>query len=51
MWEFYLPTRIIFGRGSLNRLGIEVKSLGEPILLVTGKKALRQNGDKIWLSG
>lgn len=44
MWEFYLPTRIIFGRGSLNRLSIEVKSLGEPILLVTGKRALRESG-------
>lgn len=42
--EFYLPTRVIFGRGSLNRLGIEVKPLGEPILLVTGKRALRESG-------
>ena len=44
MWEFYLPTRVIFGRESLNRLGIEVKPLGEPILLVTGKRALRESG-------
>ena len=44
MWEFYLPTRLIFGKGSLNRLGIEVKSLGEPILLVTGRRALRESG-------
>ncbi|NIM03745.1 iron-containing alcohol dehydrogenase [bacterium] len=44
MWEFYLPTRIIFGRESLNRLGIEIKSLGEPVLLVTGKKAIRDSG-------
>jgi len=44
MWEFYLPTRIIFGRESLNRLGVEVKSLGEPVLLVTGKRAIRESG-------
>jgi alcohol dehydrogenase class IV len=44
MWEFYLPTRLIFGRGSLDRLGIEVKSLGEPVLLVTGRSALRESG-------
>ncbi|MFQ5866514.1 MAG: iron-containing alcohol dehydrogenase family protein [bacterium] len=44
MWEFYLPTRVIFGRGSLNRLGIEVKPLGDPILLVTGKRAIRESG-------
>ena len=42
--EFYLPTRVIFGKESLDRLGIELKSLGEPILLVTGRKALRESG-------
>ena len=44
MWEFYLPTRVIFGRESLNRLGREVKPLGEPVLLVTGRKAIRESG-------
>jgi alcohol dehydrogenase class IV len=44
MWEFYLPTRVIFGRESLNRLGIEIKSLGEHVLLVTGKRAIREIG-------
>ncbi len=44
MWEFYLPTRIIFGRESLNRLGREVKYLGEPVLLVTGRRAIRESG-------
>ncbi len=44
MWEFHLPTRIIFGRESINKLGIEVKSLGEPVLLVTGKRAIRESG-------
>ncbi|MDH5175009.1 MAG: iron-containing alcohol dehydrogenase [Elusimicrobiota bacterium] len=44
MWEFYLPTRVIFGRESLNGLGREVKPLGEPVLLVTGRKAIRESG-------
>jgi len=44
MWEFHLPTRIIFGRESINRLGGEVKPLGEPVLLVTGKRAIRESG-------
>jgi len=44
MWQFHLPTRIIFGRESVNRLGIEVKSLGEPVLLVTGKRAIKESG-------
>jgi len=44
MWEFYLPTKIIFGTGSLDKLGEEVGSLGQPILLVTGRSALREIG-------
>jgi alcohol dehydrogenase len=49
MWEFSLPTRVIFGKGSLNRLGREVKSLGDPVLLVTGRTALKETGilDKV----
>jgi len=39
-----LPTRIIFGMGSLDRLGAEVKSFGSPALLVTGKRYLRESG-------
>jgi len=44
MWEFNLPTKVIFGRGSLDKLGREVKSLGKTILLVTGRRALRDSG-------
>jgi len=44
MWEFYLPTRIIFGAGSLDRLGGEVKSFESPALLVTGRRYLRESG-------
>jgi len=44
MWEFNLPTKVIFGRGSLDKVGREVKSLGRTILLVTGRRALRESG-------
>ena len=49
MWEFNLPTKIIFGKDSLEILGEEVKSLGSPVLVVTGRKALRESGilDKV----
>jgi len=50
MWGFYLPTKVVFGSGSLDSLGVEIRPLGGPILLVTGKRALRESGilDKVW---
>ena len=44
MYEFNLPTRIIFGTGSLTKLGEEAKEFGNNIFLVTGRKALREQG-------
>lgn len=44
MYEFTLPTRIVFGTGTLNQLGKEAKKFGENIFLVTGRKALRESG-------
>ncbi len=41
---FYLPTKIIFGLGSLAQLGAEAAKLGRKAILVTGKTSLRQNG-------
>ncbi|UCG54467.1 MAG: iron-containing alcohol dehydrogenase, partial [Dehalococcoidia bacterium] len=41
---FYLPTRIIFGLGSLARLGVEAVKLGRKAILVTGKSSLRETG-------
>jgi alcohol dehydrogenase YqhD (iron-dependent ADH family) len=38
------PTKIIFGRGTLEQLGPEVKRWGEKALLVTGKSAIRKSG-------
>jgi len=37
--EFYLPTRIIFGVGSLSTLGKEAKKLGEKALVIGGRKS------------
>ncbi len=44
MYEFNLPTRIIFGTGTLGQLGKEAKKFGTNIFLVTGRKALRESG-------
>ncbi|MCX8183174.1 MAG: iron-containing alcohol dehydrogenase [Crenarchaeota archaeon] len=41
---FHLRTRIVFGRGSLNRLGSEAAKLGDRCLLVTGRSFARRSG-------
>lgn len=43
-FTFYSPTKVIFGRGSLQRLGEEVRSFGDKALLVTGKSFARRYG-------
>ena len=49
MFTLMYPTKIIFGRGTLEQLGPEAKDWGEKVLLVTGKSAIRKSGilDKI----
>ena len=42
--EFYLPSRIIFGLGSVVALGVEAKRLGRRAMLVTGSHSARQTG-------
>lgn len=46
---FYLPTKIIFGSGSVARLGAEAKRLGRRAMLITGCRSVRQTGllDKV----
>jgi len=46
---FYLPTKIIFGSGSVAKLGTEVRRLGRRAMLVTGSHSARQTGllDKV----
>jgi len=42
--EFYAPGKIIFGPGSLNQIGAEAKRLGNKVLVVLGKSAMRKIG-------
>lgn len=48
-FEFYNPTKIYFGKDSLNNLRLELKKYGENILLVYGKGAIKKIGlyDKV----
>jgi len=41
---FYSPTRIIFGEGSLKRVGEEAKKFGKKVLIVTGKSSTKKSG-------
>jgi 1,3-propanediol dehydrogenase/alcohol dehydrogenase len=41
---FYSPTRIIFGEGTLKRVGEEAKGLGKKVLVVTGKSSSKKAG-------
>jgi len=42
--RFYLPTKIIFGSGSLTQLGVEAGKVGRRVLLVTGTTSMRRTG-------
>ena len=48
-YEFHLPTQIISGLGSINRLAEIIRSYGDNVLLITGKNSARKAGqlDKI----
>lgn len=41
---FYSPTRIIFGEGSLKRVGEEAEKFGNKVLIVTGKSSAKKTG-------
>jgi len=41
---FHLPTKIIFGPGSLARLGEEARRIGPKAILVTGSRSMRKTG-------
>ncbi len=42
--EFYAPGKIVFGPGSLTQIGVEVKRLGDKVLVVLGKGSMRKSG-------
>ena len=41
---FHLPTKIIFGTGSIAQLGVEARRIGQKAILVTGSSSMRQTG-------
>lgn len=43
-FEFYNPTRLVFGAGSLSRLGEVAREHGKRALLVTGGGSVKKNG-------
>ncbi len=43
-FEFYNPTRLIFGAGTLPRLGKVVRGYGKKALVVTGGGSVKRNG-------
>ncbi len=43
-FDLYLPTKLIFGIGTLERIGVEAKSIGKKAIIVTGKKSSLKNG-------
>ena len=42
--RFHLPTKFIFGSGSLAQLGSEAKEIGQRAILVTGSTSMRKTG-------
>jgi len=42
--EFYSPGKIIFGPGGLSQVGAEAKRLGNKVLVVLGRSAMRKSG-------
>lgn len=43
-FTFYLPTKIIFGPGTIDRVGVEAVKLGKRALIVTGKRSAAEFG-------
>ena len=43
-FEFYNPTRLVFGAGSISRLGEVVREYGRKALVVTGGGSVRRSG-------
>jgi alcohol dehydrogenase YqhD (iron-dependent ADH family) len=44
-FEFFNPTKLIFGRGTINRIGQEINRYGyRKVLLIAGSGSIRKNG-------
>ncbi|GAG74328.1 unnamed protein product, partial [marine sediment metagenome] len=42
--EFYTPGKIIFGSGGLSQVGADAKRLGNKVLVVLGRSAMKKSG-------
>lgn len=43
-FEYQNPTKIIFGKGSIDKLGDEILNYGDKVLLVYGARSIKDNG-------
>lgn len=43
-FEFYLPVEVVFGAGSVNKVGQVARRFGFKALVITGKKSTKKNG-------
>lgn len=45
LFDLYLPQRVLFGPGSTYRLGEEARRFGEKVLMVSGRRSLKDTGN------
>ena len=43
-FDYYIPTKIFFGKGQLSKLGPEMKRYGDSVLLVYGGGSIKKTG-------
>jgi alcohol dehydrogenase class IV len=43
-FEFWAPGRLVFGEGAFERVGEKVAEFGEKVMVVTGRRAMRETG-------
>ena len=43
-FQFYMPTKIVFGSDSISKLPEELKCFGKKVLIITGKESIYKNG-------
>jgi len=43
-FTFHLPTKIIFGPGEIDKVGVEAKQMGERAMIITGKRSASATG-------
>lgn len=43
-FQLHMPTKILFGRGELEKVGVEAARMARKVLLVTGRTATRRTG-------